>query len=484
MTNALLWLRRDLRLADHPALQATLFAGHVPIPVYIHDEPRTGWPLGQASAWWLHHSLAALQHALRDLGSDLLILRGTTLERLLDLAEHADAAQVYWGHDFDPRDHQEDAALEAALAARGIAAEHFNSSLLCEPDAALKRDGTPYRVFTPFWKALQQAGPPRAPQPAPDRLPAVPAGVVKMGVALEELDLLPAVSWDRAFYDHWTPGEDGAHAALEQFCTDALPDYAVDRDRPDLPGTSRLSPHLHFGELSPQQVWHAIQQYTATHTDAGLIEAGEAYVRQLGWREFGRHLLYHFPHTANDALDRRFAGFPWKPDYPEELTRWQRGQTGIPIVDAGMRELWTSGWMHNRVRMVVASLLTKNLMIPWQEGARWFWNTLVDADLANNTLGWQWTAGCGADAAPYFRIFNPVRQGERFDPDGSYVRRWVPELHALSAKWIHQPWAAPAAVLEDAGIRLGESYPEPIVDLAQSRRDALSAWDEVKHIRT
>jgi deoxyribodipyrimidine photo-lyase len=484
MATALLWLRRDLRLADHPALQAALAAGHVPIPVYIHDEPHTDWPLGRSSAWWLHHSLAALQQSLRALGSDLLILRGTSLERLLELVEHADAGEVYWSRAHDPRGRQDDAAVEAALATRGIAAHRFNSSLLCEPDAALKRDGTPYRVFTPFWKTLQQSGPPRAPQPAPDHLPAVPAAVQTMGVALETLGLLPAVPWDKAFYDHWSPGEDGAHATLEQFCTDALLDYPVDRDRPDLPGTSHLSPHLHFGELSPQQVWHVIEQFTATHTDAGLIDAGEAFVRQLGWREFGRHLLYHFPYTATDPLDPRFAGFPWKPDYPEELIRWQRGQTGIPIVDAGMRELWASGWMHNRVRMVVASLLTKNLMIPWQEGARWFWDTLVDADLANNTLGWQWTAGCGADAAPYFRIFNPVRQGERFDPDGSYVRRWVPELQALPTKWIHQPWAASAPVLEEAGIQLGETYPEPIVDLAQSRRRALTAWDEVKHLNT
>jgi deoxyribodipyrimidine photo-lyase len=473
-----------LRLADHPALQAALATGHTPIPVYIHDEPHADWPLGRASAWWLHHSLTALQQSLLELGSELLLLRGNSLEQLLQLAEQADAAQVFWSRAFDPRGRQEDAALEAALNTRGIATQSFNSSLLCEPGAALKRDGTPYRVFTPFWKARQQAGSPRIPGPAPTRLPEVPATVLARGVPLEQLDLLPAIPWDKAFYHHWKPGENGAHSALDQFCAEALLDYPGDRDRPDLPGTSRLSPHLHFGELSPQQVYHAIRQYTTAHTAAGLIDAGEAYVRQLGWREFGQHLLYHFPHTATRALDPRFDGFPWKPDYRETLTRWQRGQTGIPIVDAGMRELWASGWMHNRVRMVVASLLTKNLLIPWQEGARWFWDTLVDADLANNTLGWQWTAGCGADAAPYFRIFNPVRQGERFDADGRYVRRWVPELAPLATKWLHQPWAAPAAVLEDAGIRLGETYPEPIVDLAESRRQALAVWDEVKHIST
>jgi deoxyribodipyrimidine photo-lyase len=299
-------------------------------------------------------------------------------------------------------------------------------------------------------------------------------------LTVSDLNLLPSINWDTGIAAAWRPGELGAHEQLERFVDASMIDYPVQRDVPSSTGTSRISPHLHFGEISPNQAWVSAQEAIQEDASAGIIKGSEAFLREVGWREFSYHLLYHFPHTPDQALDQRFNNFPWRDDYDNDLKGWQQGQTGIPIVDAGMRELWSTGWMHNRVRMIVASLLTKNLLIPWQEGARWFWDTLVDADLASNTQGWQWTAGCGADAAPYFRIFNPVLQGERFDPEGKYVRRWVPELKDLPKKWIHKPWEAPGSVLTESGVELGIDYPSPIVDLSGSRKRALDCWDQVK----
>ena len=304
------------------------------------------------------------------------------------------------------------------------------------------------------------------------------------GSFIDALGLLPRIPWDREFHTHWQPGEAGAWNAVQTFCEQRLVDYPAARDRPAMSATSRLSAHLHFGEISPARVWHTLMQWTTTDNTPGIVAASEAWLRQLGWREFSYHLLYHCPTSALQPLDQRFTEFPWQTDYAGPLSRWQQGQTGIPIVDAGMRELWATGYMHNRVRMIVASLLTKNLLIPWQEGARWFWDTLVDADLANNTMGWQWTAGSGADAAPYFRIFNPVLQGEKFDTGGNYVRHWVPELERLDNKYLHRPWTADPAVLADAGITLGSDYPEPVVDLQASRKAALGAWERIKRQST
>jgi len=477
MDIALIWFRRDLRLEDNPALRAALDAGCTPVPVYIHDEPHGQWPLGAASAWWLRHSLHALRNSLQERGSDLALVKGEALTALSTLAKRLGAQSVYWNRSYEPDHIRRDTEIKKALAEQGLDVQSFNGNLLREPRALVKSDGSPYRVFTAFWKNLQKTGAARTLTHCPKTLPAVPE--IK-GLSLEQLDLLPTIPWDKAFYTHWQPGEAGAYAAFDLLCTEALRDYPEHRDRPALAGTSRLSPHLHFGEISPQQVWQGVQAWATVNPEPGVVQAAEAYSRQLAWREFSHHLLYHYPHTADRPLDPRFEQFPWRVDYAEDLRRWQRGQTGIPLVDAGMRQLWTTGWMHNRVRMVVASLLTKNLFVPWQEGARWFWDTLVDADLANNTMGWQWTAGCGADAAPYFRIFNPVRQGGRFDPDGHYVRRWVPELEKLPAKWIHNPWQAPASVLEAAGVILGNTYPGPIVDLSESRAIALQIWDQVK----
>lgn len=476
MTHALIWLRRDLRLADNPALQAALDHGLQPVPLYLHDTSLEAG--GAASRWWLHYSLESLRHDLRARGSDLLILAGDSHRLLRELAYACDASHVFWNRRYEPVETAHDTTLKTALGDDGLVVESFAGNLLREPWSLAKRDGTPYRVFTPFYRELQASTPVDMPLPAPDALPPLPV-TLPASLTPADLDLLPEIPWDTNFPSHWQPGETGAWRRLEAFTRDAMADYPDNRDRPDLPDTSRLSPHLHFGEISPRQLRQFIEEDSRHRDEPGLVAAAEAWLRQLAWREFGHHLLWHFPDTAKHPLDRRFENFPWRED-PAGLHAWQTGQTGIPLVDAGMRELWATGWMHNRVRMVVASLLTKNLLLPWQAGAAWFMDTLVDADLANNTLGWQWTAGCGADAAPFFRVFNPVRQGERFDPEGSYVRRWVPELAALPVKWIHQPWAAPADLLHDAGVILGEHYPAPIVDLSDSRKVALSAWDRVR----
>ena len=478
MHRSLIWFRRDLRLHDNPALHHGLALGGTLLPVYIH-EPREPPCPGAASDWWLHHSLAALQQALRALGSDLLIACGDSRELIPRIAAQYEADSVFWNRLYEPRRVARDKQVEDALHDAGLTARSFSAALLREPRELTKADGTPYRVFTPFWKALQKAGPARATVDSPERLPA-PAALPRQTLTLDQLGLLPDRDWDRGLRASWQPGEAGARRRLQAFFDDHLCGYADDRDRPAREGVSRLSPHLHFGELSPVQIWHQTQAWLNRRAQTDCGAAAEAFLREVAWRDFAHHLLFHFPHTLDEPLDERYHAFPWRTDYAPDLRAWQRGRTGIPMVDAGMRELWATGFMHNRARMLAASLLTKNLLIPWQEGAAWFLDTLVDADLANNTFGWQWTAGCGADAAPYFRIFNPVTQGERFDADGSYVRQWVPELAKLPAKWIHKPWQAPAQVLADAGITLGKHYPQPIVDLDSSRKRALAAWGTVK----
>ena len=480
MSPAVLWFRRDLRLADNPALQALVDSGHTLLPVYIHDEPDTDWKTGEASKWWLHHSLIALQQSLQQHGSELLVFQGNAEDILTRLLQQTGAHRVAWNRRYEPASIKHDTQLKQVLEKLGCHVSSHNAALLREPWENLKNDGSPYRVFTPFWKKLHRIGPSRETISALETLPGFEPGRITDSVSIDSLKLLPTVKWDKAFYTHWTPGEDGAWKALQHFSDQNLLDYTAHRDRPALAGTSHLSPHLHFGEISPLQIWKTLSNDAATTTTRGIIPATESYLREIAWREFSYQLLYHYPSTPLQSMDKRFDGFPWRKHYKRDLQRWQRGQTGIPLVDAGMRELWTTGYMHNRVRMIAASFLIKNLLIPWQEGARWFWNTLVDADLANNTMGWQWCAGCGADAAPYFRIFNPVLQGEKFDKAGLYIRRWIPELAGLDNKYIHKPWAADPAVLADAGIILGKDYPEPMVDLQDSRRQALGAWDQVR----
>lgn len=473
---AILWLRRDLRLDDSPALQAAIAKGQKVLPVYIHaPDEEAPWKPGAASRWWLHGSLQSLDAALRERASRLHIARGNSLDVLKRLAAETGATEVHWSRLYDPSTRERDTRIKQALRAEGLRCESHCSALLFEPWEIANAEQQPYRVFSAFWRACVKALKEPQPLSAPDQLPAAPD--VDASVSLDALGLLPKIPWDDGLKATWVPGEPGARQGAEAFLDGQVSDYAELRDQPGVLGTSRLSPYLHFGEISPRRILRMVLDRFGDPTAKPV----EAFVREVGWREFGYHLLYHFPQTPTEPLNAQFEDFPWASgDTEGPLRAWQRGQTGIPMVDAGMRELWHTGWMHNRGRMVVASFLTKNLLIPWQEGAHWFWDTLVDADLASNTLGWQWTAGCGADAAPYFRVFNPVRQGERFDPDGSYVRRWCPELAKLPDKHLHQPWAAPQSVLRAAGVRLGEDYPVPLVDLGKSRERALAAYEQIK----
>lgn len=479
MSTALVWFRRDLRLDDNPALRAAAARSRRLVPVFIYaPDEEAPWEPGAASRWWLHHSLAALDASLADAGSRLVLRTGPSLGALRALAQQTGAGHVFWNRLYEPACVQRDTAIKEALQADGIAVESSNGALLDEPWENTRDGGEPYRVFTPFWRARLRDGLQRATVAAPRALPPLPDGVDS--TPLDALGLLPTIPWDEGLAQAWRPGERGAREALERFLDEAVVRYPSDRDHPGLAGTSRLSPHLHFGEISPRRIVASTEAAAGRTAKEGLIAGTESFIREVGWREFAYHLIFHFPRTAEEPLDRRFDGFRWTADHAADLEAWQRGRTGIPVVDAGMRELWHTGWMHNRIRMVVASLLTKNLLVPWQTGARWFWDTLVDADLASNTLGWQWTAGCGADAAPYFRIFNPVLQGRKFDPDGTYVRRWVPELAALPDGVLHQPWASREPVLADAGVVLGRTYPLPVVDLKGSRARALERFDEIK----
>jgi deoxyribodipyrimidine photo-lyase len=480
MTRAIsiLWFRHDLRLDDNPALHAALVHGKAVIPVFIWEPEAEGdWPPGRASRCWLHWSLKGLDAALRAAGSRLIIRQGNTLDHLLRLLEETRASAVFWNRRYEPAITAPDKEIEAVLRTKGATVETSNALLLFEPWTVQTKASKPYKVFTPFYRACLALPEPAAPLKAPTNIGrprSWPASI-----KLEELQLLPRIPWDAGIRAAWTSGEAAGNACVDEFLADSLSGYLATRDRPAVPGTSRLSPYLHFGEISPRRIWHSVREALRNRKQKGFRQAAEGYLRQLVWRDFAHHLLYHFPHTASAPLDQTFQRFPWRDD-PQALRAWQKGQTGYPIIDAGMRQLWTTGWMHNRVRMLVGSFLVKDLLIPWQSGARWFWDTLVDADLANNTLGWQWVAGCGADAAPFFRIFNPVSQGERFDPKGDYVRQWVPELAKVPDRWIHKPWQAPESELRKAGIKLGRSYPCPIVDHNEARQAALDLFRKMR----
>jgi len=471
---ALVWFRHDLRLVDNPALQAAMDAGNWIIPVFIWSpDEEAPWQPGAASRWWLHQSLHALDGDLRRHGSQLLLRSGPALPTLRHLIEQSGARSVYWNRRYEPAVIARDKGIKTALRQQGVAVETFNGSLLFEPWTIESTAGKPFQVFTPFWKACLRksaAATQSTALPALIHPPRWPAGV-----ALASLGLEPEIDWAAGMRRAWTPGEDGANAELERFLGDALLAYPDGRNQPAITGTSRLSPHLHFGEISVRRVWEAVQQHATVDGTPGVVTAAEAYLRELGWREFAHHLLYHFPHTSDAPLRQEYGNFPWRDDAADQRA-WQRGRTGYPLVDAGMRELWTTGWMHNRVRMIAASFLVKDLLIPWQVGARWFWDTLVDADLANNTLGWQWTAGCGADAAPFFRVFNPTLQGERFDASGDYVRQWLPELSGMPTRWIHRPWATPTAQRSTQA----PSYPPPIVEHEVARARALAAFAQTR----
>jgi deoxyribodipyrimidine photo-lyase len=474
---AIVWLRRDLRLADNPALAAATVNCERLIPVYIHaPAEETPWEPGAASRWWLHHSLRAMKDALRERGSRLILRRGASLATLRELLAASGARVLYWNRLYEPASRARDRHIQTRLEREGIEVRTFNATLLFEAGDVKRGDGGPYRVFTPFSRTCLGREIPSPTAALPDRLPAVRRVT---SLRLKELELLPSKRWYRGFESVWSPGEDGAWRRLEHFIQTALGEYPVERDRLDCAGTSGLSPHLHFGEIGPRPLWQALDGLKLRDPRSGVLAAAETFQRQLLWREFAYHLLHHFPATPLEPLYARYHDFPWHQDR-DWLEAWQHGQTGIPLVDAGMRELWATGFMHNRARMVVASFLTKNLGLHWLHGARWFWDTLVDADLANNTLGWQWAAGCGADAAPYFRIFNPARQGERFDPDGAYVRRWVPELSRVPNRFIQRPWDAPPELLDAAGSKRRNAYPPPVVNLEDSRGQALARYVDWK----
>jgi deoxyribodipyrimidine photo-lyase len=473
----LVWLRSDLRLADNPALREAAGTRRAVVPVYIPDDGSSSVrPPGAASRWWLHHSLCELSDAFAERGTRLVLRAGEPLRELRRLAEETGATSVFWNRRYEPGAIACDRRVKEGLVADGLEARSFAASLLWEPWTIANGQGLPYRVFTAFWNAARRGSPVAAPLSRPRAL-AAPSSPPR-SLAIEELDLLPHIDWAGGLAEAWKPGERGAAVLLRSFIGKHLQDYPEARDLPATPGTSRLSPHLAFGEVSPRQAWAAAEAVLSAGSGPAAA-AAEAWMRQLAWREFGHYLLYHFPRTATAPLREEFARLPSLAD-EGQLRAWQRGLTGYPIVDAGMRELWHTGWMHNRVRMIVASFLTKDLLAPWQTGEEWFWDTLVDANQANNVLGWQWTAGSGADAAPFFRIFNPVAQGERFDAAGAYVRRWVPELAALPDKFLHKPWTAPDSALETAGLMLGRDYPLPLVDHGEARRRALAAFQDLK----
>jgi deoxyribodipyrimidine photo-lyase len=483
----LVWFRQDLRLQDNPALDAATHRDEPVIPLYIWSPEDEGdWPPGAASRWWLHQSLRALDASLRKRGSRLILAKGPTTKALSELIAQTNATAVYWNRRYEPaaracsdavermltaahtreskisqasgqantaaqhpKDHPTKRAQHRARAAPTIDIQSFNSALLAEPHESLNQSGHPYRMYTPYMRRmLHELDPP--PPLAPPKTIRAPGSWPK-SLALGDLDLMPSINWYTTIATTWHPGEDGAHLRLDRFVKRTLANYTHGRELPAESGTSHLSPHLHYGEIGPRQLWHAL----------GAKGRTSQFLRELIWREFAYHLLYHFPETTTLPMRPEFARFPWKKN-ARLLRAWQRGRTGVPMVDAGMRQLWATGFMHNRVRMIVGSFLVKNLLQPWQEGARWFWDTLVDADLASNTMNWQWIAGSGADAAPYFRVFNPQTQGERYDPSGAYVRKWLPERASLPPNRIHAPDET------------------AIVDLAESREAALDAYDAMR----
>ena len=455
MKPILVWFRQDLRLADNPALAFAAASGKPVIPLFTLDDETPGrWRWGGAARWWLHHSLIALG---KDLDGKLVLRRGPAANVIDKVIAESGADAIVWNRCYEPFAIARDLAIKKDLAARGVRVESFNGALLFEPWEIATGEGKPYRMFTPFWRALKERTAPAKPAGTPQTLKLETVG----GDDLSTWTLLPRPDWARNF--PWKPGEAAARPALKQFLN-RIESYHQDRDLPHQTGTSLLSPHLNWGEISPRQIWQAVRDHPK-----GKSEGAQTFLKELGWREFCHHLLFHFPRFPDEPFDARFAKFPWRRD-SAALATWQKGQTGIPIVDAGMRQLWQTGWMHNRVRMIVASFLTKHLLLDWRAGQDWFWDTLVDAGLANNSANWQWVAGSGADAAPFFRVFNPVLQGEKFDPAGAYVRRFVPELKDVPDKFIHRPWDAPVRA----------DYPPPIVDLASGRARALAAFKALK----
>ena len=466
--------RNDLRLDDNPGFAKAAANGPV-VPIFIYDPDAMGTQApGGAARWWLHHSLMALDQSLRDIGSRLIVRKGDAFEETVAIAHETEADAVHLSRGYAPWDIDLEVRLHDALNKSGCSLRRFGGNILFEPEAVTTLSGDPYKVFTPFWRACLKLDPPLGHTPAPAKLD--PPSHWPQGITIDDLRFMPAKpDWSSGLAANWRPGESGALERLSTFLEDAAEDYKNGRDIPSVMGTSRLSPHLKWGEISPRAVWRAVKN--------AEVRGEEPYIRELGWRDFAHHLIFRFPSMHTKPLREEFTDVPWR-NGGEALERWQKGQTGYPIVDAGMRELWHTGWMHNRVRMITASFLVKHLLIDWRSGAAWFMDTLVDADPANNNAGWQWVAGCGTDAAPYFRVFNPTLQGEKFDGQGDYVRHWVPELAHIPDRFLHQPWEAGPLILSEAGVTFGTDYPEPIVDHKLARTRALEAYKVVKHDRS
>lgn len=467
MTHSLVWFRQDLRLADNPALFQACSTYENVVPIYIFDEKNS--VLGEAQAWWLHHSLTSLSQSLAKIGLNLILRKGNPLEIFLELMSTLPLKTIYWNRCYEPKSIERDKKIKATLQESGVDVVSFNGSLLNEPWSIRNKSGGYFKVFTPYWKTCRQGltAPPR--QLISHNLSSVDV----TSDDINEWKLLPRLDWASQFPNYWTPGEQGAQENLDEFITQNLEGYKTNRDFPERQATSLLSPHLHFGEISP---WTVVRSVEYAKLDPRCdLSGAEHFLSELGWREFSYYLLYHVPTLPYKNFKCEFDAFPWQND--ESLLKlWQKGMTGYPIVDAGMRELWATGYMHNRVRMIVASFLTKGLFIDWRLGADWFLDTLVDADLANNSASWQWVAGCGADAAPYFRIFNPVLQSQKFDSNGIYIRRWVPELARLNNVEIHAPWEAKNAALIYSTI----NYPKPIINHSESRSKALTYYSKLK----
>ena len=468
-----MWFRQDLRLADNPALVDACGRGEI-IPIYIlDDENADSWKIGGASRWWLHHALEDLN---RSLNQGLQLYKGEASAILSVLAHQTGAEAIVWNRCYEPWRIVRDANIKSALKGQGLDVQSFNGSLLWEPWQVLKKDSTPYKVFTPYYRrGCLSAVAPRQPIPIPKSINI--SKTSNHSLRLEDLNLLPKINWDGEMNARWDISEAAAHTRLDEFVMDDLQDYREGRNFPNKPNVSRLSPYLHFGQISPNIAWHRASEAGAFVTNEQSLDT---FLSELGWREFSNYLLYHFPKLPTDNLQARFDLFPWAENTDADLKAWQRGNTGYPLVDAGMRELYNTGYMHNRVRMVVGSFLVKNLLVHWHHGERWFWDCLVDANLASNSASWQWIAGCGADAAPFFRIFNPITQSEKFDKQGAYIRRYVPELANLPDKYIHAPWLAPSEILTAAGVGIGIDYPAPIIDIKESRERALAAFAVTK----
>ncbi|MEL7430072.1 MAG: deoxyribodipyrimidine photo-lyase [Pseudomonadota bacterium] len=461
------WFRNDLRTGDNHALANASKCGEV-VPLYIVDE--TDRELGSASKWWLHHSLKFLSGEL----GGMVLKRGKPDEILRQLLEETGADAVYWNRSYEPHTVKRDTDIKTALKKDGYEAKSFTGSIIHEPWEIETGSGGPYKVYTPFWKSVQAKG---FPEPLP-RAKVTIADIEGIGDELSDWKLLPTnPDWADGWEEIWAPGEHAAHERLEEFMNEGIENYGELRNRPDLPNVSRLSPHIHFGEISPRQL--ISRAYFLADKSAKYAGDVKKFVAEIAWRDFANHLLYHFPEIPDKNWKPAFDDYPWQ-ENKDQLEAWQRGMTGYPMVDAGMRELWHTGYMHNRIRMLVGSFLVKHLRMHWKHGEAWFWNTLLDADLANNTSSWQWIAGSGADAAPYFRIFNPLTQGPKFDPNGDYVRKWCPEIANLPTKYLHAPHEAPEDELSKAGIELGKTYPLPIVDHKQARQAALDGYEAVK----